>query len=85
MRLAFLMFLLRTLVADNSVIDEKHLETYPFCGKMNFRNPNPMGRVVNSKEASETYRWVVRITQTNLHKGNSLEISYCSGSIITER
>ena len=88
MLLALLMFLLRTLFADDSVIDETHLKDYPFCGKMNFRNRNPIGgRVVNSKEASELYRWVVRIKRLNLQKDKAINMKtiFCSGSIITER
>ena len=78
------MFLLNTLVADNSVVDEKHLEKYPFCGKMNFRDIKAIKRVVNSEEAIESYRWVVRIYTTNLWTHKTFH-GLCSGSIITER
>ena len=97
MILTLLMFVLSTFNADDTLVDEEHLKRYPFCGRMNFRNNidcdqrypfsscNAKGRVVNSKDAIESYRWVVRITRKARKTRQRWQTSRCSGSIITER
>ena len=72
-------------MADNSWIDQKHLEKYPFCGKMNIPSNAATSRVANSEEATDTYRWVVRIIRNNRGKDGKMYSKSCSGSVITER
>ena len=78
-------FVLDILMADNSWIDDKHLQKYPFCGKMNIPSIEAKSRVVNSEEPTETYRWVVRIKRLNRGRDGEMYPSSCSGSVITER
>ena len=78
--------MLDILVADNSLIDKKHLKKYPFCGKMQSASKTSTERIVNSETVLENYRWVVRIKRYNLRaNGRNFRASFCSGSIITER
>ena len=74
-------------MADDSWIDEDHLQKYPYCGRMRTSIPSATGseRIVNSVDATESYRWVVMVTRENLQVDGSFEKSRCGGSIITER
>ena len=80
-----LVFLFDLILADNSWIDQKHLEKYPFCGKMDIPYIAATSRVVNSEEPTETYRWVVRIARFNRGKDGKMHPTSCSGSVITDR
>ena len=73
-------------MADDSWADEEHLKLYPYCGQMKHKDPSDAAtRVVNSKASTESYRWVLRVTTTNLRKNNQLSISRCAGTVITKR
>ena len=100
MRLAVFITLLNTTAAYSSTkntgrtlsynrpikpIDEKHLEKYPFCGRMKTPSMEALGRVVNSDEPKDYYRWVLRITRDNLNTDGRMHRSRCSGSVVTER
>ena len=74
-------------MADDSWIDEDHLQKYPYCGRMRTSIPSATGseRIVNSVDATESYRWVVMVTRKTLQVDGSFLIDDCSGSVITER
>ena len=70
----------------NTEIDQRHLKLYPFCGR--FPNSDDVfasSRVVNSRDSDKTYPWVVGITRRNINKNMQMEMSTCSGSVITSR
>ena len=73
---------------DDSWIDEEHLELYPYCGQMKTKNTDDgtdASRIINSKESSESYRWVVRVRRKSLKFTKKMQASHCSGTVITER
>ena len=80
----------RHLGPDNSMIDENHLKEYPYCGSM-YQNQRPTtatSRIVNSKDATKHYRWVVLVSRQNVRAPqyiDSPDSAQCSGSVITER
>ena len=82
-------FILDTTIGDNSWIDKEYFEKYPYCGQMETENPSTektgTGRVVNSKEFTESYRWVVLIKRANLQKDGKIDTTDCSGTVLTER
>ena len=87
----FLLFcILKEFRCDNSMIDQDHLNNYPYCGSMFYPSLNlnyvgkSSGRVTNSKMAKNIYRWIVKLNRKNLIKGGDLRRSSCSGSVITE-
>ena len=72
---------------DDSWIDKEHLELYPDCGQMKAKNTDDgtNARIINSKESSESYRWVVRVRRKSLKFTKKMQASHCSGTVITER
>ena len=80
-------YVLGICLADDSLIDDDHLEQYPFCGKMNYpaNTHGASARVVNSKDDKDNYRWVAFIARKEKQKNGSWKRHRCSGSIITER
>ena len=74
---------------DDSWIDEEHLELYPYCGQMKTKNDQDdatdAARITNSKESSESYRWVVRVRRKSLLKTRKMRATSCTGTVITER
>ena len=80
-------YLLGICLADDSLIDNDHLEQYPFCGKMNYPgNANgARARAVNSMDDENNYRWVALIVRKDKQKNGSMKTHRCSGTIITER
>ena len=72
---------------DDSWIDEEHLELYPYCGQMKTKNTDDgtNARIINSKESSESYRWVVRVRRKSLLKTRKMRATSCTGTVITER
>ena len=71
---------------DDSWIDKEHLELYPYCGQMKTKNTDgTAARIINSKESSESYRWVVRVGRKTLSKTMEMQSGDCSGTVITER
>ena len=86
------MHLVHTSPGDNSIIDQQHLNEYPFCGSMLYDDPSnsPTGRVVNSETPKNKYRWVVLVVRENLlivgpKLPGKMVTTKCSGSIITDR
>ena len=77
------------IVADNSWMDEDHFKKFPYCGKMANENPSnagpSTGRIVNSEASQESYRWVVRIINSNLGTDKKMHRFKCSGTVITDR
>ena len=80
-------FIFITITANEPWIDMEHFEKYPYCGQVSTVNPSNSAqeRVVNSKVSTESYRWVVRIARSNLQKDGTMEKSFCSGTVITNR
>ena len=85
-------------MADVSSVDKLYFERYSYCGKMATKNPyialtledpstenTASGRITNSKPPTESYRWVVRITISNLKRDGRITRALCSGTVITER
>ena len=72
---------------DDSWIDKEHLELYPYCGQMKAKNTDDgtNARIINSKESSESYRWVVRVRRKSLLKTRKMRATSCTGTVITER
>ena len=75
--------------ADESDIDSEHLEDYPYCGVMKEPTVKAKGRVANSKDSLEDYRWVVQLVRKTVQKRGvrqGLFNAYpCTGSVITDR
>ena len=80
-------YLFGICLADDSLIDNDHLQQYPFCGKMNYPGSanGASARAVNSMDDEDNYRWVVLSLRHNKQRDGSMETSICSGTIITER
>ena len=60
-------------------IDKEHQKKYPNCGLMPTKKAS--SRIMNSKEASVHYPWVVQVLR--YWKGNNVDA--CGGTIITKR
>ena len=71
--------------ADESDIDSEHLEDYPYCGVMKEPTVEAKGRVANSKDSLDDYRWVVQVVRKTLHKTGLYNSYPGTGSVITDR
>ena len=80
-------YFFRICLADDPLIDNDHLEQYPFCGKMNYPGSDngASARAVNSMDDEDNYRWVALILRQNKQKDGSMKTHRCSGTIITDR
>ena len=68
---------------SNGKIDKKHLELYPYCGKMFWYNHEATtSRVVNSRESPKQYPWVVHVRRTRRNTMNQDEDKECLGTVI---
>ena len=67
----------------SEMIDSQHLQLYPYCGSMDYKGNNQAtsGRVINSKTPKDFYRWTVLLKRFTYQK----YMSYCTGTIITDR
>ena len=64
-------------------IDERHLELYPYCGKMfGYDMEGTSSRVVNSRESPKQYPWVVYLERVTKSKMNTDWIGACTGTVI---
>ena len=85
--ISIFIFLLGTLLANDSMIDKDHLTKYPFCGRMSTYRPSRAlrSRVVNSGPPEDHYRWVLHIIRQNLNIDDTFSYPVCTGSVITDR
>ena len=70
------------------MVDEEHLLKYPYCGDINLPDTTESAsRVVNAQDSKIKYPWLVYLVRTTSFIDTKLDamVSYCTGSVITDR